>query len=218
MPHQKRTSGRVPQTRRLNGGLQNAASRWTFAWLKPFFADRMGPGCFIEEAMMARDEQQNRSFVAKAAFPLLVLTAALQVYLGLSLVAYAFMGVPNPNPGFSGWIAAAMGAFQSAAAVIAFVKAARRDLRGTTLAVAGSLMLGWLSTLPSIVQQGFNFHGDDKVTPVYVLVAPLIAIAAATLAWRNIYPIAAALIASSMTVFGILVVLAFSIVIAMYGF
>jgi len=168
--------------------------------------------------MMARDEQQNRYFVAKAAFPLLVLTAALQVYLGLSLVAYGFMGVPNTVSEAVRWTAAAMGGLQSVAAVIAFALAARRDLRGTTLAVAGSLMLGWLSTLPSVVEQGFNFHGDDKVTPVYVVVAPLIAIAAATLAWRKAYPIAAALIASSMTVFGILVVLAFSIVIAMYGF
>jgi hypothetical protein len=165
---------------------------------------------------MAREEQQNRSLAAKAAFPLLVLTAALQVYLGLSLVAYGFMGVPNTVSEAVRWTAAAMGGLQSVAAVIAFALAARRDLRGTTLAVAGSLMLGWLSTLPSVVEQGF--HGDDKLTPVYVLVAPLIAIAAATLAWRNVYPIAAALIASTMTVFGILVVLAFSIVIAMYGF
>ena len=165
---------------------------------------------------MAHEEQQNRSLAAKAAFPLLVLTAALQVYLGLSLVAYAFMGVPNPNPGLSGWTAAAMGGLQSVAAVTAFVKAAQRDLRGTTLMVAGSLILGWLSTLPSLLEQGFQ--GDDKVIPVYVLAAPLIAMAAAALAWRNVYPIAAALIASAMTVFGILVVLAFSIVIAMYGF
>lgn len=165
---------------------------------------------------MARDEQQNRSLVAKAAFPLLVLTAALQVYLGLSLAAYAFMGVPDTTYGTVRWTAAAMGGLQSAAAVVAFAKAAQRNLRGTTLVVTASLMLGWLSTLPSVVEQGF--HGDDKVTPVYVLAAPLIAMAAATLAWRNVYPIAAALIASSMTVFGILVVLAFSIVIAMYGF
>ncbi|MCV9963140.1 hypothetical protein OIU34_14615 [Pararhizobium sp. BT-229] len=167
---------------------------------------------------MAREEQQNKSLAAKAAWPLLVLTAALQAYSGLSSVAYLFMGVLNPASGLGGWTAATMGGLQSVAAVVAFVLAARRDLRGATLAVAGSVMLGWLSTLPSVVEQGLDFYGDDRVTPVYFVVSPLIAIVAATLAWRNLYPIAAALIVSAMTFVGILVVIAFAIVIAMYGF
>ena len=96
--------------------------------------------------------------------------------------------------------------------------AARRDLRGATLAGAGSIMLGWLSTLPSVVEQGLDFYGDSKLTPVYFIAPPLIAIAAGTLAWRNVYPIAAALIASAMTFVGILFVIAFGIVIALYGF
>lgn len=167
---------------------------------------------------MAREEQQNKSLAAKAAWPLLVLTAALQAYSGLSYVAYVFMGVLNPSSGLGGWTAATMGGLQSVAAAVSFVLAARRDLRGATLAVAGSMMLGWLSTLPSVVEQGLDFHGDDKVTPVIFVVSPLIAIAAATLTWRNVYPIAAALIVSAMTSVGILVVIAFAVVIAMYGF
>lgn len=167
---------------------------------------------------MVREDQHKKSLAAKAAWPLLVLTAALQAYLGLSSVAYVFMGVSNPASGLGGWTAATAGGFQSVAAVVAFVLAARRDLRGATLAVAGSMMLGWLSTLPPVVEQGLDFHGDDKVTPVLFVVSPLIAIAAATLAWRNLYPIAAALIVSATTFVGILVVFAFAIVIALYGF
>lgn len=167
---------------------------------------------------MAREEQQNKSLAARAAWPLLVLTAVLQAYSGLSSVAYVFMGVSNPASGLGGWTAVTMGGLQSVAAVVAFVLAARPDLRGTILAVAGSIVLGWLSMLPSVVEQGLNFHGDDRVTPVFFVVSPLIAVTAATLAWRNVYPIAAALIVSAMTFFGILVVIAFAIVIAMYGF
>lgn len=167
---------------------------------------------------MVREEQQHRSLAAQAAWPLLVLTAALQAYMGLSSVAYLFMGVLNPASGLGGWTAATMGGLQSVAAIVAFVRAVRRDLRGTTLAVAGSVMLGWLSTVPSVVEQGLDFHGDDKVTPVIFVVSPLLAIAGATLAWRNVYPIAAALIVSAMTFVGILVVIAFSMIIAMYGF
>jgi len=167
---------------------------------------------------MVNAEHKNKSLAAKAAWPLLVLTAALQVYVGLSSVAYVFMGVANPASGLGGWTTATMGGLQSVAAVAAFVLATRRDLRGTTLIVAGSIVLGWISTLPSVVEQGLDFHGDDRVTPVYFVVSPLLAIAAATLAWRNVYQIAAALIVSAMTFVGILIVVAFAIIIAMYGF
>ena len=165
---------------------------------------------------MAREEHENKSLAAKAAWPLLVLTAVLQVYFGLSVVAYPFMGVPTPASRLGGWTAATMGGLQAVAAVVAFMLAVRRDLRGTTLAVAGSIMLGWLSTLPSVFEQGL--YGDSKLTPVYFGAPPIVAIAAATLAWRNVYPIAAALIVSAMTFVGIFFVIAFALVIAMYGF
>lgn len=167
---------------------------------------------------MALEEQQSKTFAAKAAWPLLVLTAALQAYFGLSSVAYVFMGVPHPVSGLSAWTAAMMGGLQAVAAAVAFVLAARRDLRGVTLAVAGGMMLGWLSMLPSIVAQGLDFHGIDKLTPASFVLLPVIAIAAAVLAWRNPYPIAAALIVSAMTFVGILLTIALAIVIAMYGF
>jgi hypothetical protein len=161
---------------------------------------------------MADEEQQNRSLAAKAAWPLLVLTAVLQVYLGLSVVAYTFTGILQPASGPGAWMVAAMGGLQVVAAVVAFVLATRRDLRGATLAVAGSILLGWLSTLPSI-----DIHGDDKGSPIYFGGSALFAIAGATLACRKGYPTAAALLVSAMSIVGILVVLAFAIIIAMYG-
>jgi hypothetical protein len=167
---------------------------------------------------MAYEEQQNKSLAAKVAWPLLVLTAALQVYLGLSLMAYAFMGVPNHASWLGGWIAATMGGLQCVAAIIAFRLAARRNLRGATLAVAGSIVLGCLPTLPSVVAHGLDFHGGEAIDRAYFVVSPLFAIAAAMLAWRNAYPIASALLASAMTFVGILIVIAFAIVIAMHGF
>jgi hypothetical protein len=167
---------------------------------------------------MAREEHQNKPLAARVAWPLLVLTAALQAHSGLWNVAYLFMGVGYPGSGRAGWVAAAMAGLQVVAAVAAFVLATRRDLRGTTIVVAGSLMLGWLSTVPAAIDQGLDFYGDDKVTPVIFVISPLIAITAATLAWRNTYPIVAALIASAMTFVGILFVIAFGIAIAIHGF
>lgn len=123
---------------------------------------------------MASEEQQNRSLASKTAWPMLVLTAVLQVYSRRSSVAYVFMGVSSPVAGIGGRTAASMGGLQSVAAVGAFVSAARRDLRGTTLAVTGSMLLGWPSTLPPIVEQGLGLHGDDKVTPVCFILSPLL--------------------------------------------
>lgn len=167
---------------------------------------------------MAGEDQQGKSLVAQAAWPLLVLTAVLQLYLGLSAVAYPFLGVPTPASGVALWTTATMGGLDAVAAVVALRLAVRRDLRSTTLAVAGSIMLGWLSTLPSVYEQGLDFYSDSKLTPVYFAAPPIVAIAAATLAWRNVYPIAAALIVSAMTFVGILFVIAFAFVIAIYGF
>lgn len=167
---------------------------------------------------MALEGQQDKSLAAKAAWPLLVLTAALQAYFGLSSVAYLFIGVSKPASGLGGWLVATTGGLQSVAAISAFFLAGRRDLRGAILAVAGSIMLGWLSTLPSVVEQGLDFHGGGKVTSVYLVVSPLLAIAAATLAWRNVHPVAAALIVSAMTFVGLVFVIAFGIVIAIHGF
>ncbi|MBX9458338.1 MAG: hypothetical protein KL863_21140 [Rhizobium sp.] len=91
---------------------------------------------------------------------------------------------------------------------VAFVFAARGALRGATLAVAGSLMLGWLSSLPGALEQGIDFRAGDGGTPVLLALSllalsPLVAVAAAALAWRGSYPIAAALLASSMTIVGL---------------
>ena len=167
---------------------------------------------------MTIEQSRYKPVVEKAVWPLLFLTAVLHAYLGLSSVAYVFMGVADPASGPGGWTVAAAGGLQAVAAVAAFVLAVRRDLRGATLAVAGSIMLGWLSMLPSVIVQGLDFRGDDKVTPLYFVAAPLIAFVAAALAWRNTYPITAALIATATTGIGILIVIAFGIIIAMYGF
>lgn len=162
---------------------------------------------------MAIGVHQDKSLLAGASWLLLVMTAVFQTYLGLSAVAYLFMGVLKPAFGAGAWTTATLGGLQVVAAAIAFVLATRRDLRGATLAVAASIVLGWLSTLPSL-----GFDGDDKASPIYLGGSALFAIVGALLAWRNIYPIAAALLVSAMTIVGIVIVVAFGIIIAMYGF
>lgn len=163
-------------------------------------------------------EPQDRSLVEKTAWTLLVLAAALQAYDGLSSVAYVFMGVSSPGSRLGRWGGSAAGALQAIVAVAAFGLAARRNLRGATLAVAGCMMSGWLSTVPSVVEQGLDFRSGARFTSAYFVASPVIAIAAAGLAWRNPRPVLAALIVTAPTLAGILLVIGFGIVIAVYGF
>ena len=69
-----------------------------------------------------------------------------------------------------------------------------------------------------VTRQGLDFYGDDRVTPFIFVLSPILAVVAALLAWRNVYPIAAALIVSALTSVGILIVIAFGIIIAIHGF
>ena len=167
---------------------------------------------------MPAQQHQNTSAIANAVWPLLFLTAILHAYIGLSSVAYVFMGVSNPASGPGAWVVAVAGGLQAAAAVAAFLLAIRQDLRRTTLALAGGILLGWFAELPGVLAQGLDFRGDDAVSAIHFALSPAIAAIAAALAWRNRYPVAAAFVVSATTVVGILVVLAFALIIAVHGF
>lgn len=167
---------------------------------------------------MANVEPGGSSFFGKAARPLLILSAVLAAYFGLSSLLLPFFGAPNLYAGIERWIVAASGAFQLIAAAVALVLAARRDLRGATLAVAACWMLGWLETLPSVVRSGLDLNAEARLTSGSFVALPVIALSAATLAWRNRHPALAALIVTAPTTAGVLFALAFGIMIAMYGF
>ncbi|HEV2510871.1 hypothetical protein [Bosea sp. (in: a-proteobacteria)] len=167
---------------------------------------------------MANVEPGGSSFFSRAARPLLILSAVLATYFGLSALLLPFFGVPNLYTGIERWIVPAAGALQLAAAAVAFVLAMRHELRGATLAVAGCWMLGWLETLPSVVRNGLGVDAEARLTLASFVALPVIAVSAAALAWRNRHPILAALIVTAPTAAGVLFTLAFGIMIAMYGF
>jgi hypothetical protein len=170
------------------------------------------------EATLANVEPGGSSFFDRAARPLLILSAVLAAYFGLSSLLLPFFGAPNLYVGIERWIVPAAGALQLAAAAVAFVLAVRRELRGATLAVAACWMLGWLEMLPSVVRNGLDVNAEARLTLGSFVALPVIAASAAALAWRNRHPVLAALIVTAPTTAGVLFTLAFGIMIAMYGF
>ena len=167
---------------------------------------------------MADVDPGGSSRLGRAAWLLLILSAALAVYFGLSSLLLPFFGVPNLYTGIDRWLVPTAGALQLMAAAVAFLLAARRDLRGTTLAVAACLMFGWLQTPSPVIRNGLDVSGEARLTLAWFVAAPVIALSAAALAWRNRHPILAALIVTAPTTAGILFTLAFGIMIALYGF
>lgn len=167
---------------------------------------------------VAEVEPGGSSRFDRAAWLLLILSAVLAAYFGLSSLLLPFVGAPNLHTGTDRWIVPTAGALQLLAAAAAFVFAARRDLRGATLAVAAWLMLEWLETLPPTLRTGLDFSTGTRLASAYFVAAPVIALSAAALAWRNPHPILAALIVTAPTAAFLLFTLAFGIAIAMYGF
>lgn len=167
---------------------------------------------------MANVEPGDSARFDRAAWLLIILSAALAVYFGLSSLLLPFLGAPNLHTGIDRWLIPVTGALQLMAAALAFRFAARRDLRGATLALAICLLLGWLETLSPVLRNGFAVRGEAGLTSVWFLALPVIALSAAALAWRNPRPILAALIVTAPTTAGLLFTIAFAIMIAIHGF
>jgi hypothetical protein len=167
---------------------------------------------------VANVEPGGSSFFGRAPWLLLMLSAGLAAYFGLSSLLLPFFGAPDLYTGIERWIVPAAGALQLAAAAVAFMFIARRDLRGATLAVAACWMLGCLGTLPAVIRSGFDVNAETRLTLAYFLALPVIAVSAAALAWRNRHPILAAFIVTAPTLAGLLFTIAFAIMIALHGF
>lgn len=170
------------------------------------------------EVAVANVEPDGSSFFGRAAWPLLILSAVLAAYFGLSSLLLPFFGVPDLYTGIERWIVPASGALQLAAAAVAMMLIARRELRSATLAVAACWMMGWLETLPSVTRSGLDLNAEARLTSASFVALPVIALSAAVLAWRNRHPLLAAFIVTAPTWAGVLFTLAFAIIIAVYGF
>ncbi len=153
--------------------------------------------------------------LAAAAWALLGLTGALGFYFGLSALALPFLGDPGSIPGAARWAGPAIGALQLLAAA-ALVRALGRKAMGeAALAAALLLLANWIDLL----LQGFG--GDGAAGGPWARSLPLIAlplIAGTAAALARTRPLAAALVVTLPTLAGVLGVLAFAGMIAVWGF
>ena len=169
------------------------------------------------QAFRPMDSPPSPSAAAKAVWLLISLAALQQAYEGLSSILLPFLGEPSYGIGIASWMIAT-GAPQLITAVFALRHAARQNLRGATLAVAVAMLLGWLTTVPSVVEHGLDFRANGWLTPGYFVVSPFVAFTALGLAWRGSYPVLAALVVIAPICVGLLLVMILAISIALYGF
>ncbi len=153
--------------------------------------------------------------LAGLAWALLGLTGALGFYFGLSGLALPFLGDPGYAAGAARWVGPATGALQVVAAAALVRALSRKTMGGAVLAAAALLLANWIDLL----LQGPGGDGGPSGSwgqGGLLLALPLIAGTGAALARTR--PLAAALVVTLPTLAGVLGVLAFAGMIAVYGF
>lgn len=151
----------------------------------------------------------------------LLLVALIEALGGLADLPILFAGDPDvPGPGWAGWLITAKLALAPVLAIAAVAFAVTNRLAYAIIAIAGLIIITWLTYLPSIAIQGIEFGGGFVGLQVVfqLLVAPVLAAVAIVLASTHQRLGLATALVSLPTVVGIASVLAFAIGIAIYGF
>ena len=124
-----------------------------------------------------------------------------------------------PGPGLGGWTIIASLVMRPVFAIAALVLAIRGQMRNAVLALAAVVLVNWFNMLPSVVLHGLEFRGSGSLyASAHFLLSPLLALAAATLAWNNQRLGLAGFLASVPTLANVLGLIAFAILIMIYGF
>ncbi len=152
----------------------------------------------------------------------LVIVAALNALGGLRDAAILFAGDPDvPGTGWGGWAVTSQIALTAPFAMIAIFFLIKRDLRRAIPFIAAIGLLEWISYLPSVVNHPANFPGTG-ITGVLlfakIMIFPLLVLMAIALACKNQRLVLAGLIASLPSIANWLMVVAFGISVAIYGF
>ncbi len=175
-------------------------------------ADRATPPALPDASPFAAPRPAGP--LAGLAWALLGLTGALGFYFGLSALALPFLGDPGSATGAARWPGPAIGALQLVAAAALVRALSRKTMGGAVLAAAVLLLANWIDLLlqgPGGVGGPSGSWGQGGL----LLALPLIAGTGAALARTR--PLAAALVVTLPTLAGVLGVLAFAGMIAVYG-
>ncbi|MGV7211995.1 hypothetical protein [Bradyrhizobium sp. UFLA05-112] len=150
----------------------------------------------------------------------LLAVAVLEAFDGLSNVSTLFGDMSEiPGPGLGGFLIKAHIATHPVLALMALACAAMGRLRGAILALAAIIVTTWLHDMPSVVLHGFDFAGISAFqTPAQFIAFPLMAACAIACALRNQRLALATLLVSAPTLFNMLMLVAFAVGVAIYGF
>jgi hypothetical protein len=153
---------------------------------------------------------------------LLAIAAALELTGSLKDVPILLGDMSEiPGPGLGGFVIKAKIALSPLFAAAALFFAAGGRIRHALVAMAGVVLLNWLSYLPSVAIHGLEFQGDGAgglVTLFEIVLAPAIALLVIALAWRGERLTLATLLAVLHTAMSVLFVVLFAIGVAIYGF
>lgn len=152
----------------------------------------------------------------------LLIVAGIEILNSVSNLPIIFGNrVEILGAGLAGWLLAADLTLLPLIAIAAFILALKYRLGHAVIALAAMIVLTWLTYVPSIILNWTEFPGSGLGGAIVLLQAaafPLLALAAAALAWRNERLVLATVFVSLPTIVGLVGVLAFAISVALYGF
>lgn len=152
----------------------------------------------------------------------LIVIAAIEVFDAIVTVSILFDDIPGvSDSGAMSWSLTSRIALESLLAVTALVLAFRRRLAGAIVALAAIVALQWFAFLPTHINHWATYEGEGlwSVRNVFDLAGyPLLALAAAVLAWLNTRLGLATLMVAIPIVIDIASILAFTAGVTIYGF
>ena len=170
---------------------------------------------------MSTDIQTNSLPAAKLRIAVIIL-AVMQALGSLSSLSVFGNLSEYVNNGFSQWLLLAGLAIFPVLAVASLFFAIKGDVRRAIMAIAAIVMATFMTDyLPSMFIHGLELRGGAATSLhlfAQTIVFPLLAVVAFVLARRNEKLVLAAVLASLTMVSNILSVIAFGIVVAIYGF
>lgn len=152
----------------------------------------------------------------------LIVIAAMEVIDAMVTVSILFDDIPGvSDSGAMSWPLTARLALESLLAVSALALAFRHRLAGAIVALAAIVALQWFAFLPTHINHWATYEGEGlwSVRNVLDLAGyPLLALAAAVLAWRNTRLGLATLMVAIPIVVDIASILIFAGAVTIYGF
>jgi hypothetical protein len=150
----------------------------------------------------------------------LMVLAATEAWIGFSDAPALFGDMTQIGPGIGGGLIKAHLAAHPVLSVVALLLAAFGYVRHAIIALGTIIIMTWLSSMPSVVANGFELKGAFSImeSAARIIAFPLLAACAIAYAAHNEHLGRATLLVAVPTLYTVVLLIGFAISVIKYGF